>query len=234
MAAREELLKEINSLYWWHTIDLGNGIVTPGRDPTGERIAQAGIPDDLTGKTVIDIGAWDGAFSFECERRGARRVLAVDEFIWVGKNPWVTGKAGFELARKVLNSKVEDLVCDVYDLCPERVGTFDVAIFLGVLYHLKHPLLALERVASVCSDMLICGSHIDCVAEQRPAIAFYPNRELNDDPSNWCGPNIPALEAMLRTAGFRNVKLHNKSPKPRRFLRRRAIYPEWAVMHAWK
>ncbi|MGD0363046.1 MAG: methyltransferase domain-containing protein [Bryobacteraceae bacterium] len=233
MPVTEEFTKELNSLYWWHTIDLGDGIVTPGRDQTPVRIKLAGIPDDLTGKSVLDIGAWDGAFSFECERRGARRVLAVDEFIWVGKAPWTAGKAGFDFARRALKSNVEDMVCDVYDLSPERVGTFDLVVFSGVLYHLKHPLLALERVASVCGDMLICGSNIDMVREKRPAIAFYPGEELEGDPSNWCGPNVPALEAMLRTVGFSKVILHRQSPPPRRWSRR-ASGTAWAVMHAWK
>ena len=100
------------------------------------------------GLSVLDIGAWDGFFSFECERRGASRVVAADYFSWHGSG-WGT-KAGFTLARDVLGSKVEDVDIDVMDLTPERVGTFDLVLFLGVLYHLRHPLLALERV--VVSD----------------------------------------------------------------------------------
>ena len=70
-------------------------------------------------------------------------------------------KAGFELARKALDSKVEDLSIDVLDLSPERIGEFDLVLILGVLYHMRHPLLALERVASVTKDQLVLETHVD-------------------------------------------------------------------------
>ncbi len=217
----EELRSQMSAIKWFHQIDLGQGVVTPGRDPTMARLPHLGIPEDLCGKTVLDIGAWDGAFSFECERRGAARVLAIDEFIWAGKG-WAS-KAGFDFARRVLNSKVEDLLMDVYDLSAERIGAFDLVLFSGVLYHLKHPLLALERVADVTRGQLILTSHIDLLDIDRPAIAFYPGTELNSDPTNWCGPNLPALEAMLRTVGFTRVE-------------RFAVFIQdhWATLHAWK
>ncbi len=118
---------------------------------------------------------------------------------------WGT-KAGFTLAREALRSRVEDVDIDVMDLSPERVGTFDVVLFLGVLYHLPHPLLALERVASVARDLLILETVVDMVGVRRPAAAFYPTRELNNDPTNWWGPNVPAVEAMLQSVGFRQVE----------------------------
>ena len=88
------------------------------------------------------------------------------------------------------------------DLSPERVGTFDVVLFLGVLYHLPHPLLALERVASVTRDLLILETVVDMVGISRPAMAYYPDRDLNRDPTNWWGPNVPAVHALLRSVGF--------------------------------
>src|SRR3954449_10126890 len=111
---------------WFHTIDLGNGIVTPGRDESARKLGWIGLPADLSGRTVLDVGAWDGFFSFECERRGAARVVAADSFSWDGSN-WGT-KAGFELAREALGSRVEDVEVDVMDLSPERVGTFDLVL----------------------------------------------------------------------------------------------------------
>ena len=102
-------------------------------------------------------------------------------------------KAGFQLAREALNSRVEDVDIDVMDLSPERVGTFDIVLFLGVLYHLKHPLLALERVASVTRQLLILETVVDMVGIRRPAAAFYPATELSGDPTNWWGPNVPAI-----------------------------------------
>jgi tRNA (mo5U34)-methyltransferase len=227
---KAELRDQVDKIKWWHQIDLGNGIVTPGPDKTIERLKWLGLPADLSGKSVLDIGAWDGAFSFEAERRGASRVLAIDEFIWAGKG-WAS-KEGFECARRALNSKVEDLLLDVYDLGPEKVGRFDLVLFSGVLYHLKHPLLALERVASVCSDQLILSTHVDLIELRRPAIALYPGREFNNDPTNWCGPNIPALEAMLQIVGFKRVKLFASSPLTPGFPAEE-IYPGWATLHAW-
>jgi len=109
--------------------------------------------------------------SFEAERRGASRVLATDRYVW--RNSAMSGKAGFNFACAALHSKVEDMEIGVMDLSPERVGTFDVVLFLGVLYHLRHPLLALERVRSVTKTLLIMETHVDLPQIQRPAMAFY-------------------------------------------------------------
>ena len=149
----DALRREVEMIKWWHRIDLGRGIVTPGVDVTPQRLAEIRMPEILSGFTVLDIGAWDGFFSFEAEKRGARRVLATDSFCWTGGG-WGT-KAGFELARRALRSKVEDKWIEVLDLSPDTVGVFDLVLFLGVLYHMKHPLLALERVASVTGRHLI-------------------------------------------------------------------------------
>jgi tRNA (mo5U34)-methyltransferase len=162
---------------------------------------------------------------------------------------WGTGqgKAGFELARRALASRVEDVNIDVMDLSPDRIGTFDVVLFLGVLYHLPNPLAALERVASVAADLLILETVVDLVGLTRPAAAFYPGRELNGDPTNWWGPNPPAIEGMLRTVGFRRVELVRPLPgalhrAARAFyhvLKRKndlvaAFHQDRAVFHAWK
>jgi len=205
-----DLRSRVAAMRWYHTIDLGNGVVTPGVDNTPLRLARLELPDSLQGRTVLDIGAWDGFFSFECERRGASRVIASDYYSW-HDGGWGT-KAGFQLARSVLNSRVEDIDVDVMDLSPERLGTFDVVLFLGVLYHLKHPLLALERVASVTKGTLILETVVDLVGYSRPAMAFYPERQLNNDPTNWWGPNAPAVHGMLSTVGFKKVRTVSREP----------------------
>jgi tRNA (mo5U34)-methyltransferase len=202
---RDELERRVRSVEWFHSIDLGNGIVTPGRDPSASRLATIQLPDDLTGMTVLDVGAWDGFFSFEAERRGAERVLAVDSFSWDGGG-WGS-RNGFDLAREALGSRVEYKAVEVLDLSPETVGVFDLVLFLGVLYHMRHPLLALERIASVTRKQLILETHVDLIGLDRPAAAFYPNEELNADASNWWGPNPAAVEAMLRTVGFATVDI---------------------------
>jgi tRNA (mo5U34)-methyltransferase len=201
----EMVKREVSGIKWWHTIDLGNGIVTPGLDPTPARLPEIQLPDDLSGLSVLDIGAWDGFFSFEAERRGARRVLATDSFCW-GQGGWGT-KAGFELARRVRQSKVEDYDIDPLELSPEKIGMFDLVLCLGVLYHMRHPLLTLERVASVTRGRLILQTQVDLAGITRPAIAFYQGSELHNDPTNWCGPNPAAVIAMLRTVGFRDVRV---------------------------
>ena len=199
--------EQAEAIRWYHTIDLGHGVITRGVDDTPYRLDRIALPASLAGRSVLDIGAWDGFFSFEAERRGAARVVAADYYSWRGDG-WGTrnGKAGFELARTALASHVEDVEIDVMDLTPGRVGTFDVVLFLGVLYHLRHPLLALERIASVSRELLILETVVDLVGLGRPAAAFYPGRELNNDPTNWWGPNVPAVAAMLRTVGFDRVR----------------------------
>jgi len=204
----EDLQARVDAVRWFHSIDLGQGVITRGIDDTqAARLARLRLPADLCGRSVLDIGAWDGFFSFEAERRGAARVVAADYYSWHGQG-WGTGrgKAGFELAREVLGSRVEDVDIDVMDLSPERIGTFDVVLFLGVLYHLPNPLLALERVASVTRDLLVVETVVDMVGVGRPAAAFYPGRELNGDPTNWWGPNQAAVDGLLRAAGFDKVE----------------------------
>jgi tRNA (mo5U34)-methyltransferase len=198
-----DLRARVESLRWYHTIDLGGGVVTQGSDNSAARLARLALPESLAGLTVLDVGAWDGYFSFEAERRGAARVLATDSYSWRGSG-WGT-KAGFELAREALGSRVEDADIDVMDLSPERVGRFDVVLFLGVLYHLRHPLLALDRLASVTKSLLIVETVVDMVGIGRAAAAFYQGRELNNDPTNWWAPNPEAVIGMLLSADFARV-----------------------------
>ena len=216
-----DLRARVEAIRWYHTIDLGGGIVTRGVDDSPLRLSRVQLPASLAGKTVLDIGAWDGFFSFECERRGAARVVAADHFSWHGTG-WGT-KAGFTLARDALGSRVEDLDIDVMDLSAERVGSFDVVLFLGVLYHLRHPFLALERVASVTRDQLILETVVDLVGFRRPAMAFYPGRELNNDPTNWWGPNVPAVREMLKSLGFDRVTGPTRLPNAS-YRAARAVY----------
>ena len=202
----EELRSQVAKIKWHHSIDFGNGIVTAGQDNSPKKLKRLQLPNSFAGKTVLDIGAWDGFFSFEAERRGAKRVLATDSFVWRGGCEWAD-KSGFDLGKKTFRSKVEEMEIDVLELSPEKVGTFDVVFFLGVLYHMKHPLLALERVASVASDFLVLETAVDMLSYKRPAMAFYVNDEVGRDATNWCGPNPAAVVGMLKTVGFRRVEI---------------------------
>lgn len=205
-AMMKDELKQIN---WFHRINLGNGVTTPGSDDTQAKLQQIHLPANLTGKTVLDIGAWDGFFSFEAERRGASRVVALDGGVWRVDS---IGKVGFEFARKMLDSKVEDVEMEVAHLSAEQLGTFDLVLFLGVLYHLPDPVGNFMKVASLAHHEIIVETHVDLVEINTPAIAFYPHDECAQDPSNWCGPNKAAVEGMMRVAGFKTIKSFPMTP----------------------
>lgn len=224
-----KLQQEINKIQWYHSIDFGNGIVTPGVDNSAKKLKRLKLPDSLQGKTVLDIGAWDGFFSFEAERRGAQRVLATDSYIWSGSSGSLD-KRGFDLAKKYLGSNVDEKLIDVFDLSPEDIGTFDVTLFLGVLYHLKHPLLALQKVASVTKEVAVIETVVDMLSCRRPAMAFYGGDELARDATNWVGPNPAAVAAMLKTVGFRKVQIVS-GVKPWFFRVPRAVYYKYKLGH---
>ena len=215
---REELQAKAAGIQWFHSMELGHGVITSGYDETPKRLARMAFPPSLAGKRVLDVGAWDGFFSFEAERRGAADVLAIDSFAWHA--PGWSGKRGFDLAHRALGSRVRSLEVDVLEISPSRLGgTFDVVLFLGVLYHMRHPLLALERVASVTEELLIVETEVDNQLVPWPSLAFYPTSELNRDPTNWFAPNAGAAAGMLHAVGFDRVSQVSGASFPRRAAR---------------
>jgi tRNA (mo5U34)-methyltransferase len=207
----------IAHINWFHQIDLGHGVTTPGDCKSQQKLAGVGLPNDLTGKTFLDIGAWDGFFSFEAERRGASRVLATDSFVWQGNVPGKS-KEGFLAAREILKSRVEDKEIEPLEISPETVGMWDVVLFAGVLYHMEHPMLALQKVASVTKELLIVETATDLEFKRRPAMAFYPGSELALDSTNWFGPNTLAVLGMLQRCGFKQLTVVYKKTLIRRIL----------------
>jgi tRNA (mo5U34)-methyltransferase len=200
----DELRRRAAETRWYHSMDIGHGIRSVGVNEPEPLVPRLHLPD-LHGKSVLDVGSWDGFFAFEAERRGAERVLATDSFSWSGEG-WGT-KAGFELARESLGSKVEDREIDVMDLSPEAVGTFDVVLCLGVLYHMRDPVGALEHVTSVCHDLLVLETEVGMLLHRRPAALYYPTVEMNDDPTNWWAPNPAAVMSILKGFGFRRTEV---------------------------
>lgn len=190
---------------WWHTFELPDGSIVRGvctLESLKMRISTFPIPRDLSGKRVLDIGTWDGWFAFEMERRGAQ-VLAIDNW----DNP------RFYEMRELLGSRVEYAQMDMYELTPDRVGYFDVVLFMGVLYHLKHPLLALERVCALTRDLAAVDSFVLrqkhrrlAGVETRPVMEFYETDEFGGQIDNWVGPSLACLMAFCRTAGFARVE----------------------------
>lgn len=221
--------------YWFHSIDLGNGCVTPGHKSLGllnAELASLHLPD-LKGKSVLDIGAWDGFFSLAAERLGADRVVALDHFVWsidfgqrlvnsparnrgaleecpeVWHPEGLPGKRGFDLVRQALGSHVESIAADFMDTDLDALGRFDVVLYLGVLYHMRHPLLALERLAQVTGRLAIIETEAVATtfSESRAWCEYFETDELAGDPTNWWAPNAKALVGMCRAAGFRKVEI---------------------------
>jgi tRNA (mo5U34)-methyltransferase len=202
---------------WRHRITLPGGITTPGSVNCPDKLQMLHLPDDLSGKRVLDIGCSDGFFSFECEKRGAVSVLAVDNY----NSVYIDSPRGFHVAHEILQSRVEFRQADLFDLDSEDVGQFDLVLFLGVLYHLRHPLLALERLATLCRGQLVVETLIApeprgmvsrvwqrIAGRKKPApwMAFYEHDEINRVPTTWWAPSVPCLEGMVRSCGFCGVK----------------------------
>jgi len=202
----EHASKKVASFkHWYHRITISSGIETPGSHDSNQELAlldQLGLPLDCSGLRVLDIGCCDGFFSFEMERRGAD-VLAIDFT--------APGIRGFSIAAELLNSNVEHRIANVYDLNPAEFGTFDMVLFLGVLNHLRNPLLALDKVRSVTkSEGLLfvetqLATDVTVLESDTPLCQFFPADTLYGDGTNKWGPNQAGLVEMVREAQFELV-----------------------------
>jgi tRNA (mo5U34)-methyltransferase len=184
---KRRIEREMRSVpYWWHSIKLRDDVVTPGHKSPG--LLQAELDElrlpPLEGKSVLDIGAWDGFYSFAAERLGASRVVALDHYMWsmdleawervrdeysaqgkavpppqraqgVWKPEELPGKRGFDVARAALGSSVEPVVADFMRVDPAELGHFDVVLFLGVIYHMENPLEALRQVFRLARELAV-------------------------------------------------------------------------------
>ena len=180
----------------------------------------------IAGKSVLDVGAWDGFFSFEAEKRGASRVLATDHFCWSGPG-WGT-KAGFDYAHARFQSKVDSQDIDVLGISAETVGRFDVVMMLGVLYHLKDPLRGVEAVASVANEMVIVETETVLDDFDEPVMRYYLGAEMAGDPTNYWAPNKLCLERMFREFGFTRFEF-TPNPFVHQSQKRGRLF-----MHAWR
>lgn len=197
----QQLAGQLHARFRYHSIELPDGSVLPGLQTIEYlrwRLDLFGLPMDLRGKRVLDVGAWDGWFSFECERRGAE-VVAVD----------CVAMDTFLEAKQLIGSRVEYLTLDVNELSAKRLGRFDIVLFFGVLYHLRHPLLGLEKAVELSTDLALIESFvIQSENRQIPSVMeFYERGELGGQIDNWCGPSPECLVSMCRSAGFAQVEL---------------------------
>lgn len=213
---------------WFHSYDFPDGENVTGVKPLWMLKAEADrvFKHGVTGKTVLDIGAWDGFFSFEAEKRGASRVLATDHFSWSGPG-WAT-QAGFDYAHAKHGSKIEARDIDVPDLTPDSVGRFDMVLFLGVLYHLKDPFTILESVSALTNNHLVLETETALDFLPWPVMRYYEGSSLNNDPTNFWAPNRAGLKALLREFGFKRFSFSTLYLVPPSPIRGRVI------MHAWK
>jgi tRNA (mo5U34)-methyltransferase len=218
----DEIQRRVHELQpWFHNLDLRGVRTAPdhflGDYPSIKWVNFAhAIPQDLTGKTVLDIGCNAGFYSMEMKRRGASRVVGIDsEDLYLEQARFAAEINGLDIEFRKLS---------VYDVA--QLGeTFDFVIFMGVLYHLRHPLLALDLLHEhVVGDLLLFQSMQRGSAEVDPVQADYPfwaqdhfespgyprmyfiEHRYCGDPTNWWVPNAAAAEAMLRSAGFEIVE----------------------------
>ena len=231
----DELRARVNEILWYHSIDLGQGVVTPG-DSKSVPLTSKELPD-FAGRSVLDIGAWDGYYSFFAERHGASRVVALDHYVWGvdfgarqayweecrarGELPdpdkdstdfWrpeeLPGRRGFDFAREALDSRVEPVVGNFMEIDPDALGVFDIVLFLGVLYHLPEPLSGLRRVRELTKEVAVIETEaIEVLGyPEHRLLMFFPADELGGDFTNWYAPTLPALHGLCRAAGFRAVE----------------------------
>jgi len=225
----EEIRAEAEAISWFHSVDLGHGIVTDGSSEIA--LADEQLPP-LAGRTVLDIGTWDGYYAFAAERLGARRVVALDHYAWgvdfaardryweecrrAGTppdqardeadffRPELPGRRGFDLARSARASAVEPVVGDFATMDLDTLGTFDVALYLGVLYHMREPLSCLERLRRITKEVAVIETAAVLVPgrEEEHLVRFSGGDELNADFGNWYAPSLGALRRMCWAAGF--------------------------------
>ncbi len=226
---QNELQQGVDALGpWFHKIELPQGVTTKTTDnfgegakhplPTYARLKDV-IPADLTGKTVLDVGCNAGFYSFEARRRGASRVLGAEA------RSWHVRQARFACAALGLDS-VEFRRMSLYELHPARVGTFDVVLALGLLYHLKDLFGGVEALYHVTKDLLIVETAIvpssmkldmppaTYGADKRPAIplVMLENSPLATEADcNWFLPTPEGAAALLRSVGFVDVQIRNVS-----------------------
>ncbi len=190
---------ERSEFIWHQRFELAPGVWTPGTSPVAWLCEMAQLPPDLSGLTALDVGTTNAGTAFELERRGAARVVALDIY----DPDWFGVRALSEL----LNSKVEYVQGSVYELSWRFAERFDIVIFWGVLYHLRHPLMALDNLRAVAGgrvslETAICDFELPTDQRGRALTRFYRGDELGGDASNWFAPTVAALTDWCGSSGF--------------------------------
>jgi len=153
------------------------------------------------------VGAYEGFFNFPCEQRNAARVVAVDKFVW--EWPGLSALKNFQAVQKSVSSRVERVSCSVEDLPSELNETFDIVLFLGVLYHTADMVGYLRNIHRLTKAVCVLETLVDDLDKPGSHAKLYSELELNGDKTNWWAPNLQALEIMLRRVGFRHIEFMN-------------------------
>ena len=202
---------------WYHTIDLGAGVVTPGWFDLRPIVDRMPWPD-VRGRRCLDVGTYDGQLAFELERRGAAEVVATDVAEHEGwdwpartraRGPQLLRELagpekgrGFEIARDLLGSRVERRTMSIYDLSPKTVGTFDVVVCGSLLLHLRDPFRGLDAVRSVCAGQFMSIEQVELRTTLRHPRTPVLLVDGTSDRLQWLLPNVAGHRQMVHAAGF--------------------------------
>ncbi|MGH2838032.1 MAG: class I SAM-dependent methyltransferase [Thermoleophilaceae bacterium] len=217
----DELRAEAERYPWYHTLELGDGVVTDGMFDHRPHMQHYPLPADLSGKRCLDVATMDGYWAFEMERRGAASVTALDledpsQLDWPaalrGQDQTMdeTKAKRFELSKTALGSNVERVLMSAYDLSPE-LGTFDFVFCGDLLLHLKDPITPVENIRSVCTGSAVIVNVIKKfrMYEKRPMA------ELDGiDVFQWWLTNLEGLVRIVKAAGFAKVEAHDTFEVP--------------------
>ena len=222
--SRSEIEGEVRALGWWYQdfelpcgVRTGNGEEPSYRPETRWKLLEAYIPSDLAGQSVLDVGGNAGYFSIQMMLRGAQRCVLVEPYLEFARQA--------EFAARQFEVKVEIVNEDVHTYCLTTEERFDYVLFLGLFYHLKYPVLVLDRLAEMTKRRMLFQSHLIDSEHERyqaqsnyargaddallndpafPRLLFIENL-YNSDPTNWWIPNSSALEPLLRSAGLKVI-----------------------------
>lgn len=193
------LQQEAEKFQWYQSIPLGDGVITDGETGESEskKIELMELPSDLSGKSVLDIGCNEGFYSFEFEKRGASKIVAVD------KSP--KAKEKFEFVKNVFDSKVDFLSTDVLELKRKNLGRFNYVLFLAVFHHLKFPMKVLDRVYDLTEDVAFL-EFVEAVPLEHPELSALV-RKLSKKGHLHMLPTKNFILEILEQTGFSKVEI---------------------------
>jgi tRNA (mo5U34)-methyltransferase len=249
-------LGDVEHFYWYHAVDLGNGLVTPGDYDFRAELGPYQFPESMRGLRVLDVGSATGFFAFEFERRGAE-VVSVDlpsladwDMVWSDRQPlleelmrwqqaanieelqWKHLEGPFRFCHQLLGSKVSRCLSRIYDLTPEKVGgMFDLVYVGDVLCHLFSPLAALNALAPLCRGRMIIAANLYAAPGGAPVMVYTGGASASEDSRSWFHPSWECLRRMLCRLGFDDVRVVGHS---RVLVRRAWMYADRAIVHAAK